>query len=243
MRGDAPRNVAYTCVTHGDEEGESESKIEGALDEEEASRKGDGPRRRCAQEGSCEGESRCEAQAGGEGEEGREAREGGKAAKAAKAAKVAKPAKTVSAAKKPKAAAKKPAAAAPVKKAAAKKPAAAAPVKKAAAKPIQVLRRDGAGHLNPKYAHDLLEQAGRAPAEPAGFLEHARSSDDLVEELGEEVVATATTGEAVGEDVLNQEVAEEVGGPFVETTGRDEFAHGVDPSNPKGAKREPFPRT
>jgi hypothetical protein len=123
------------------------------------------------------------------------------------------------------------------------KPAAAARAKKAAAKPAPVQRRDGSGHLNPRYAQDLLEQSGRPPADPAGFIENARSNDDLVEELGEEVVETATTGEAVSEDVLNQEVPEEVGGPFVETTANDEFAHGVDPSNPKGAKREPFPRT
>ena len=57
------------------------------------------------------------------------------------------------------------------------------------------------------------------------------------------MVATATTGEYEAEDVREQDVPEEVGGPFVETTGGEEFAHGTDASNPKGASREPFPRT
>ena len=57
------------------------------------------------------------------------------------------------------------------------------------------------------------------------------------------MVATATTGEYEAESVREQDVPEEVGGPFVETTAREEFGHGTDPSNPKGATREPFPRT
>jgi hypothetical protein len=61
--------------------------------------------------------------------------------------------------------------------------------------------------------------------------------------MGEEVVATATTGEYEAESVREQDVPEEVGGPFVETTGREEYGHGTDPSNPKGSTREPFPRT
>ncbi len=67
--------------------------------------------------------------------------------------------------------------------------------------------------------------------------------DDLVEELGEEFVAEATSAEHEAEQVLDQEVPEDRGGPFVETTAEDEFAYGTDASNPKGAKREPFPTT
>jgi hypothetical protein len=111
----------------------------------------------------------------------------------------------------------------------------------ARAKPIR--RRDRPGHIDPKYAADL-RQKGVAPDEdPSSFLDRPRSRDDLVEELGEEVVTQATSAEHEGEDVLNQEVPEERGGPFVETSGDTEFGHGTDASNPKGASREPFPRT
>jgi len=67
-------------------------------------------------------------------------------------------------------------------------------------------------------------------------------SDDLAEALAEEFVQAATTGEEVGEDVRDQLVDEEVGGPFVETTAGDEFASGTDPSNPEDATSEPLPR-
>jgi hypothetical protein len=117
----------------------------------------------------------------------------------------------------------------------------APPAPPARAKPIR--RRDGAGHIDPKYAADLLAQSGGREAQARSFLELPRSEDDLAEQLGEEAIETATTGEHEGEDVLDQEVPEERGGPFVESTGATEFAHGTDPSNPAGAKREPFPTT
>jgi hypothetical protein len=104
-------------------------------------------------------------------------------------------------------------------------------------------RRDGAGHLDPKYAHDLLAQSGHRQDDNRIFVDRPRAADDLAEELGEEFVETATTGEDEGEEVLNQVVPEENGGPFVETTAGTEFAHGYDASNPRGAKREPFPKT
>ncbi len=121
----------------------------------------------------------------------------------------------------------------------------AKPAKPAAKKPMArvVRRRDGVGHLEPQYAADLRARSGRPDREPSSFLDRPRSSDDLVEELGEEVVAEATSAEHGGEDILDQEVPEERGGPFVETTGAEEFAHGIDASNPRGAKREPFPTT
>jgi len=65
----------------------------------------------------------------------------------------------------------------------------------------------------------------------------------LAEKLGEEVIETATSGEDEAEDVFNQIVTEENGGPFLETSGGTEFAHGTDASNIAGATREPFPRT
>jgi hypothetical protein len=143
------------------------------------------------------------------------------------------------AAKKALARSKKPAARKPVtKKRVAKKPAAKKPTVVKA-----IRRRDGAGHLDPQYAADLRAKSSRPERDPDGFLNRPRSSDDLVEELGEEVVGEATSAEHEGGDILDQEVPEERGGPFVETTGAEEFAHGIDASNPRGAKREPFPTT
>src|ERR1700694_400508 len=57
--------------------------------------------------------------------------------------------------------------------------------------------------------------------------------DDLAERLGEEFVASATSGEQAAEDMRDEEVPEESGGPFVETSGASEFAYGTDASNPK----------
>jgi hypothetical protein len=104
-------------------------------------------------------------------------------------------------------------------------------------------RRDGSGHLDPKYAADLRQRSGRTETAGVGFLERSRSSDDLAEALGEQFVEGATTGEGAAEDLLDQEVPEERGGPFVQSSAGTEFAEGTDRSNPKGAKREPFPTT
>jgi hypothetical protein len=51
-----------------------------------------------------------------------------------------------------------------------------------------------------------------------------------------------TTGEAQTEGAHDQTVEEE-GGPFIETSGKKEFAHDIDESNPEDAMREPFPTT
>jgi hypothetical protein len=156
-------------------------------------------------------------------------------------AKKAKPAKRAKPVKAAKPLAKKPA----PKKVAAKKPAAkkvaVAKPGVARAKPIQ--RRDHAGHIDPKYGAELRRQGTPKDAEPSNFVNRPRSSDALVEELGEEFVEEATSAEYKAEDTLNQDVTEEVGGPFVETGGATEFASGTDASNPETATREPFPRT
>jgi hypothetical protein len=106
-----------------------------------------------------------------------------------------------------------------------------------------VVRRTAAGHIEPKYGAELLARSGRPDDEGQSFLSGPRSGDDLAEELGEEFVETATTGEYEGEASLNQVVDEETGGPFIQTSGATEFAGGTDASNPIDAKREPFPKT
>jgi hypothetical protein len=68
-----------------------------------------------------------------------------------------------------------------------------------------------------------------------------RAPDDLAEVLGEEYVASATTGEDVNEDVRDAFVPEELGGPFLEAPARTELVDDVDASNPEGAEPEPFP--
>jgi hypothetical protein len=71
----------------------------------------------------------------------------------------------------------------------------------------------------------------------------ARVSDDLAEALAEGYVASATSAEDQGEEGHEQAVEEEIGGPFVPSTGGKEFADGVDASNPRGSRRAPFPTT
>jgi hypothetical protein len=48
---------------------------------------------------------------------------------------------------------------------------------------------------------------------------------------------------SAGKPHRDEEVPEESGGPFVETSGRSEFAYGTDASNPKDAEQAPFPTT
>jgi hypothetical protein len=68
-----------------------------------------------------------------------------------------------------------------------------------------------------------------------------RSDDDLAETLGEEFVETATSAEYNAEDVRDQFVPEEMGGPFVVERADRELAKEPDESNPPDATREPFP--
>jgi hypothetical protein len=72
---------------------------------------------------------------------------------------------------------------------------------------------------------------------------HSRrhTKDDLAEALGEQFLASATSGEEMSEDAMNEEVPEEAGGPFVITSAGSEFADGTDPSNPRDAKRAAVP--
>ena len=65
--------------------------------------------------------------------------------------------------------------------------------------------------------------------------------DDLAEEMGEAAVATATSGAQAAEDIRDEDLPEEEGGPFVTTSGRKEFARGTDASNPEDAEPADFP--
>ncbi|HEX4478842.1 MAG TPA: hypothetical protein VH142_27355 [Polyangiaceae bacterium] len=113
------------------------------------------------------------------------------------------------------------------------------------AKVAPVRRRDGSGHIDPEHAKRLLALAGEhdAPEKDRSFFSKPRSGDTLAEEAGEEAVLAMTTGEDEFPEDRDATVEEESGGPFVETTGAEEYARGTDESNIRGATREPFPRT
>ena len=70
----------------------------------------------------------------------------------------------------------------------------------------------------------------------------ARISDDLAENLAEEFVDAATRGDGADDAAIDGVVSEEIGGPFLETSAADEFAHDTDAANPPDAEREPLPR-
>jgi hypothetical protein len=89
-----------------------------------------------------------------------------------------------------------------------------------------------AHHGRPDSGDAFFPDPGEGPA---------HTKDDLAEELAEGFLTSATSAEESLPDVLEGEVPEEMGGPFVPTTGKQEFAKGVDASNPRGAKKEAFP--
>lgn len=66
--------------------------------------------------------------------------------------------------------------------------------------------------------------------------------DNLAETLAEEFLVAATSAEEASEDVRDEVVTEELGGPFLEVSASEEFDRAPDESNPLGADREPFPR-
>jgi hypothetical protein len=116
-----------------------------------------------------------------------------------------------------------------------------------AKKPIR--RRDAQGRIDPRYARNLLEKAREtqntddSPEAGHAFLKRASSTDSLAEEMGEAFVEAVTSGEE--SEALRHELVtlEENGGPFIETSGNEEYAVGTDESNIATATREPLPRT
>ena len=110
-----------------------------------------------------------------------------------------------------------------------------------------VKRRDATGHLDPKYGRDLLAKAreGRsADGEVTeAFISGTESAEELSEELGEAFLESATSGEQSQPERLDRVTSDELGGPFVVSSARREFAEGTDDSNVAGATREPLPRT
>lgn len=70
----------------------------------------------------------------------------------------------------------------------------------------------------------------------------ARAPDTLAEQIAEDYLRAATTGEDQSEDLMDAPVPEEIGGPFIETDAADELAATTDSTNPSDGGREPLPR-
>jgi hypothetical protein len=60
-------------------------------------------------------------------------------------------------------------------------------------------------------------------------------------EMVEDFMRAATSGEDASQDVANEVIPEEYGGPFVTTRAAQEIADDEDESNPSDAEREPLP--
>jgi len=113
----------------------------------------------------------------------------------------------------------------------------------------RVSGRDGTGHLDSTYAAELhamsLASAEDHTVDRAFLRVSTTLRAPLADELGREAVMTMTSAEDQSDQLqdVELELGEEIGGPFVPTTGGQEFAGGRDRSNPRGATREPFPKT
>ena len=91
----------------------------------------------------------------------------------------------------------------------------------------------------PRTNNHRTDDANAFMPDPEGG--RAYIADDLAENLAEEYLQAATQGNDAEED-LDQVVPEEIGGPFIETTAAEEFAHDTDEANPLEAEAEPLPR-
>ena len=90
-----------------------------------------------------------------------------------------------------------------------------------------------------RHEVEIDEPAARLEGEAA--VQNPPSIDALGEELGEEFVENLTGADDAATDDRAKVTSDEAGGPFLITTAVQEFANGVDESNPEDAKREPFP--
>ncbi len=96
--------------------------------------------------------------------------------------------------------------------------------------------------ISPRIPHPKLEldddelaALGADGGEPEvkGFTGAQIRGDSLAEGLGEDFVRVATSGEDDAEDMLDEVYVEELGGPFVESTGAEEFSYEMDPGDPE----------
>jgi hypothetical protein len=88
-------------------------------------------------------------------------------------------------------------------------------------------RRDGSGHLDPEYEAMLLAGSGGSANgdRELAFLGRPWSVDPLAEERAGDFVVSVTSGQDEAQELLDRTLPEEEGGPFVETSGKTEFAY------------------
>lgn len=105
---------------------------------------------------------------------------------------------------------------------------------------------DSSGHLSPAYEHQLHELAQsqrRLRDEARAFISGTHTNEEISRELGEAFIETATSGEETESERHERVIAAELGGPFIVSSARREFALGTDESNIAEATREPLPKT
>lgn|GEM_PF-3633369 len=97
-------------------------------------------------------------------------------------------------------------------------------------------RKESRAGVEPRRETSLVpgDNPDLAPLEPL-----LAPDDDLGEELAEEYLIGATSGEPAAEDIRNQETPEDRGGPFIETTSAQEIDYEDD--EPEDSEAEPFP--
>jgi hypothetical protein len=129
----------------------------------------------------------------------------------------------------------------------------AAPKKKVAAKARVKKASDGTKKPSAERKRLLAEERAlerdvdNAPetnrlSESPEYIPEAMN-DSLAEELGEGAVASAVSGDQEDENIRDEDVPEEEGGPFVNTSAEQQFAGGIDGSNPEDAEPAAFPTT
>ena len=90
----------------------------------------------------------------------------------------------------------------------------------------------------PRAPINLKPNRKTSPHSKHGML---LGDDEFARERGEEFIRSVTSGGNAGDEMHEEEVIEEHGGPFVTTSAATEFADGTDASNPEDAEREAVP--
>ena len=109
-----------------------------------------------------------------------------------------------------------------------------------------VVRRDPTGHLNPDYERELRALSGHSGhkknLDPTAFINTPNTRDEFAEAFGEGAVLAMTSGAEGEQQVFDQIVIEEWGGPFIMTPARAEFASGPDADDIPTAELSAFPK-
>jgi hypothetical protein len=89
-------------------------------------------------------------------------------------------------------------------------------IKRATSSRPEALRRsDRAGHLDPAYADELRALGGsRAAPDAVPFFDQSYTADAFAEQLGEQTVEAATSGEDHALDDFDDNVPEDTLSPF-----------------------------